>query len=429
MPEKLLFVRIKGTVLGPFGPEQLRALRDRGQFRRFHEVSEDRNRWVTASTFPELFTTEQPQARVAELKPETSTRPPTVAEPESLVRDYSQSPASPLLPEWHYIDAEQKRRGPVSREMLINLLYNGVIHSSTPVWKTGLSNWIELSSPEAGLIIPMKRPEMSEPAKPDESEAAVKGKQSAEMLQPSEDWQAILGWRRSHMGISLVLLAVFLLLGAILLALFSLTVSSIGKEKGAGFAFVVMILAYLLGFGGQLVETVGYGFCTARSGRGTPKGLAITAFILGVISSVLGACLLILFLTTARVASAKVNPAAADADSGAFVVIWTLAVLVGMAKPIFFLFYLRALAVSLRVRKLARSILNATILYGLAAFLLFFVLFVPLLYPPREAALGAGAVALVLFRIITYGLLLAWFTWYVLVLYQTRSLLAERSPV
>lgn len=50
-----LYIRSRGKILGPFSCEQLQLLRERGQLRRFHEVSEDRVTWVTAASLTELF--------------------------------------------------------------------------------------------------------------------------------------------------------------------------------------------------------------------------------------------------------------------------------------------------------------------------------------------------------------------------------------
>jgi hypothetical protein len=56
MEEKRYFLLINGKILGPFELPQVKALRDRGQFQWFHQISEDRQNWIIASTMPELFT-------------------------------------------------------------------------------------------------------------------------------------------------------------------------------------------------------------------------------------------------------------------------------------------------------------------------------------------------------------------------------------
>jgi hypothetical protein len=55
MAEKQYYIRIRGKVRGPFDLVQLRALRERGQFSSFHEISEDRQMWTTASVLTEMF--------------------------------------------------------------------------------------------------------------------------------------------------------------------------------------------------------------------------------------------------------------------------------------------------------------------------------------------------------------------------------------
>jgi hypothetical protein len=55
MEEKHYYLCINDKILGPFDLPQLKALRDRGQLQWFHQVSEDRQNWVTASTMAELF--------------------------------------------------------------------------------------------------------------------------------------------------------------------------------------------------------------------------------------------------------------------------------------------------------------------------------------------------------------------------------------
>ena len=49
------YVRSRGRTLGPFSWPQLESLRDRGQLAQFHEVSQDKRSWVSASTLREFF--------------------------------------------------------------------------------------------------------------------------------------------------------------------------------------------------------------------------------------------------------------------------------------------------------------------------------------------------------------------------------------
>jgi hypothetical protein len=57
MGERLLYIRVRGSVTGPFSLEQLRQFRDQGQLRAGHEISEDRTTWSRAENLPEIFPT------------------------------------------------------------------------------------------------------------------------------------------------------------------------------------------------------------------------------------------------------------------------------------------------------------------------------------------------------------------------------------
>jgi hypothetical protein len=430
MQEKPLYVRIRGKVLGPFGFTQLKTLRDRGQFRRFHEVSEDRKNWVPASTLSDLFPGEEAMVETdGHLREEPSAQADVSLEPVIPSQKESAPQQSPA--EWYYIDSDEKRHGPVSRETLISLHFNGAINGSTPVWKAGLSEWLEFSSPAAGMTVPLSAHD-SAPAQA--VGVGGRARQQSATGQTLEDWQAAVGWRRLRVGITLVLLSVFLWLGTITLVLFSIWVSTIGKEKPAVLAFVLAILALLLGFTSQVTEAVGYGFCAAASVRGNSKGLAITAFILAIATSVLATCILILFLTTGLASPLKANGPSLEVAAGVVLVFYILALLLGIVKPVFFQFHLRATAISLCAREFAKGILYMTILYGAAAFLLFFVLFIPMFYPPlspfsEASRLGTAALTMVVFEVITAILFLIWVIWFILVLFKSRHLIAERLPV
>jgi hypothetical protein len=137
MPEKRFFVRIRGKVMGPFGLPQLRSLRDRGQFRAFHEISEDRQAWSSATSLGELF-------------------PPDAAGrtyPEELPRTVTAEPSAPHPPRdegWRYVDAEGQEQGPVPRATLLSLHQSGAVQDMTLVWRAGMSEWQPLAS--AGIL-------------------------------------------------------------------------------------------------------------------------------------------------------------------------------------------------------------------------------------------------------------------------------------
>jgi hypothetical protein len=130
------YIRIRGKVTGPFSFEQLKALRDRGQLRRFHELSQDRQAWAPASAVDQLFGHQS--ASGVELM-------------EAAPSEEAAQASAPVL-EWHYVDAAGHQQGPIRSGTLLTLLREGAISETTLVWRTGLANWVELNSAEAGLI-------------------------------------------------------------------------------------------------------------------------------------------------------------------------------------------------------------------------------------------------------------------------------------
>ena len=66
MPEAW-YIRDRNKVMGPFDRDQLDVLRRRGQLARFHEVSQDRKTWSSASSLSFLFgPASQPSSKSAD---------------------------------------------------------------------------------------------------------------------------------------------------------------------------------------------------------------------------------------------------------------------------------------------------------------------------------------------------------------------------
>lgn len=127
------YVRVRGKVMGPFDIEQLRSLRSRGRFGRFHEVSEDRKTWQPASTLTELFSA-----------PATATAPPEQQYSGSAENE-SEAPLIEIRDEvpdtWYYIK-DGNTVGPVSTDALRRLPTTGEIGPNDQVWREGTENWV-----------------------------------------------------------------------------------------------------------------------------------------------------------------------------------------------------------------------------------------------------------------------------------------------
>jgi hypothetical protein len=120
------FIRLRGRVTGPYDLGQLRNLRARGQFGRYHEVSSDQVRWSPAESLTEVFS-ERTGAIVVGSGTASTNVPAAGAE-------------------WYYLTWEHQQAGPVSLEELQGLLDQGKVDADTFVCKPGLPEWIPLSS-------------------------------------------------------------------------------------------------------------------------------------------------------------------------------------------------------------------------------------------------------------------------------------------
>ncbi|MDR3632273.1 MAG: GYF domain-containing protein [Isosphaeraceae bacterium] len=125
------YVRDRNRVTGPFDRDQLDAMRRRGQLARFHQVSQDRQRWVSATTLTGLFASTAPSAAI-ELEPS------------------EHAPAPGSLPAWFYSMGKDPA-GPVSLEDLLNLFRAGAISAETLVWREGLPTWVAVR--DSGLFV------------------------------------------------------------------------------------------------------------------------------------------------------------------------------------------------------------------------------------------------------------------------------------
>jgi S1-C subfamily serine protease len=139
MGQQSFYIRNRGKVTGPFTLQQLKSLRNRGQLGRFHELSEDRQTWAPASAYAQLF----PGGT-------------GIATDEVDVLEEVGSSNAPTL-DWHYVDSSGNQQGPIDSANLAALLQRGAITESTLVWRAGLANWVEVGSPQAGIISSQNR--------------------------------------------------------------------------------------------------------------------------------------------------------------------------------------------------------------------------------------------------------------------------------
>lgn len=136
------YIRNRGQVSGPFNTSELESLRAQGKFARFHEVSEDRQTWVSASSLTAIF----PAPAVESPKVES---PPNASSTGSPVPSGSSAPAyhpGSLGPiddgEIWYFSHRGSPPCAVSFLELKRKAMNRQIDQETLVWKDGLPKWI-----------------------------------------------------------------------------------------------------------------------------------------------------------------------------------------------------------------------------------------------------------------------------------------------
>jgi len=128
------YIRVRGRVQGPFDLEQLKRLRQRGQFSRAHEVSADQTSWQSASILDAVFAAPK---RAAPAKAE-----PVVEEFTDVVEAVPSAPipSSPTKPQWHYTVGEEQY-GPITLLELRKLVASGEVLGTDLVWREGMPDW------------------------------------------------------------------------------------------------------------------------------------------------------------------------------------------------------------------------------------------------------------------------------------------------
>jgi S1-C subfamily serine protease len=135
------FVRVRGRVNGPYDLQELRALKDRGQLARMHEVSSDRVQWSTAAGVPGLF----------DGGSVVSTAGTGDWGGGHATFDAGAATAAPPADDWYYAPDGGSQLGPVSTFALRGMIQSGQVSPATVVWKSGLSGWLPARDiPELG---------------------------------------------------------------------------------------------------------------------------------------------------------------------------------------------------------------------------------------------------------------------------------------
>ena len=135
--EGQLYIRMRGTVLGPYETERLQALVRRGQLSRLHEVSPDGLTWSPASNYPDLF--------VVASRPALQESPPAPPAPSASAGVAAPPPAPGVgqsgEQKWYY-DHDGTQFGPIDLSLLQRMLSAGQVSADDMVWSDGMPAWI-----------------------------------------------------------------------------------------------------------------------------------------------------------------------------------------------------------------------------------------------------------------------------------------------
>jgi uncharacterized RDD family membrane protein YckC len=131
------YIRVRGRVQGPFDLDQLKKLRQRGQFSRAHEVSPDQASWQSASILDAVFVAPK-RAAPAKVEPVIEEVTEGVAVGEKVPNPPTHT--SSTKPTWHYTVGEEQY-GPVTLLELRKLVASGDVLETDLVWKEGMPDW------------------------------------------------------------------------------------------------------------------------------------------------------------------------------------------------------------------------------------------------------------------------------------------------
>ncbi len=149
------YIRLRGTVRGPYPAERLRELAQRGQFSKIHQVSTDGTHWEAATDHPELLPPAKSfkKRKVAAgnddrdelLELEDPVEVTTSEVPDGGSSSRASQDDWPWRVRWYYAQAGREL-GPVSFQDLKVMVWRGELRYNDYVWGEGTDDWIEAFS-------------------------------------------------------------------------------------------------------------------------------------------------------------------------------------------------------------------------------------------------------------------------------------------
>ena len=137
--EEMLYVKMRGRVIGPFDADRLKQMAKMGQLSRTHMLSTDAENWQRASEFPELFLTSSGS------NPTVSTSAVTESSAPAIEKHNQMTSEAVNEPTWHYTMSGQQI-GPVATAELRELIAAARLGPFDLVWQDGMDDWATIDS-------------------------------------------------------------------------------------------------------------------------------------------------------------------------------------------------------------------------------------------------------------------------------------------
>ncbi len=238
MGDATWYTRSRGRIFGPFTRSQLESMRERGQFTRFHEVSQDRQTWTSAANVPVLF------APGAAAQGQAPAKVYSLAEREIPVDEAREVPVGATSaavdesPSWFY-SRGGAQAGPVTLHDLKSMAARGEIGLDSLVWKSGMADWVAARN-FADLAFPSQATATSGSAVPPQTYPA-----------PTASAYSNIPPRTSGLAIASLVLGILYLcgIGSLLATIFgAVSLGQISRSNGTLTGKGMAIAGLVLGF-------------------------------------------------------------------------------------------------------------------------------------------------------------------------------------
>ncbi len=158
MSEQLaFFVKIRGRTLGPFDIPRIRQMIQQGQISRINPVSTDGHQWQKAGEFNQLFQGDTNPGRAAEAKPGSEEQSASTKRSGGGAERTATAPggnSAGASSAWYY-NVGDRQEGPVSANIIRDLIRNGQLSAHDHAWREGMANWLTVAEvPELAALLP-----------------------------------------------------------------------------------------------------------------------------------------------------------------------------------------------------------------------------------------------------------------------------------